>query len=324
MDVDVVDGRRRPPWTRSDALPARPRRTPGAAGPADARDGRHRGGPPDHRRPRPHGTGLILLTSDCDDRPDAARRAGIAARLSKPVHLSQLHTTMVEVLGATRGSVAPAAPEETVTSSRGHCWWSRTTSSTRWSPWASSSTSGTRCDVADNGREALRAIARRRYDAVLMDCQMPEMDGYQATAELRRREGTVRHTPVIAMTAGVSSRSRAGARGSAWTVSCRSRSAPTRSTPRWAGTCRRPAPDRALYRLCGMTSRRAPAIVMWVLTSTAGPGVPRGRRTNRGGGPRFVRRCGGLSRPAAPWSPRRPCRAGAAGSRRGSSAWPAR
>ncbi len=57
-------------------------------------------------------------------------------------------------------------------------------------------------DVADNGVDALAAHARVRYDVVLMDCQMPLMDGFEATRQIRQREGSERHTPIIAMTAG--------------------------------------------------------------------------------------------------------------------------
>jgi len=60
---------------------------------------------------------------------------------------------------------------------------------------------GCECDVAADGHEALEALASRTYDAVMMDCQMPGMDGYEATAQLRRRERDGRRTPVIAMTA---------------------------------------------------------------------------------------------------------------------------
>jgi len=62
---------------------------------------------------------------------------------------------------------------------------------------------GCRVDVAGNGREALDMMSRFPYDIVFMDCQMPEMDGYQAAAEQRRREPSGERVPIIAMTAHV-------------------------------------------------------------------------------------------------------------------------
>ena len=61
---------------------------------------------------------------------------------------------------------------------------------------------GCRVEVAANGREALELTPQLPYDLIFMDCQMPEMDGYEATGEIRKREGVARHTPIIALTAG--------------------------------------------------------------------------------------------------------------------------
>jgi len=61
---------------------------------------------------------------------------------------------------------------------------------------------GCTVDLANNGLEALAAVERARYDLVLMDCQMPEMDGYDATRTLRARGRTPEQLPIVAMTAG--------------------------------------------------------------------------------------------------------------------------
>jgi CheY-like chemotaxis protein len=61
---------------------------------------------------------------------------------------------------------------------------------------------GIHADAVENGRLAVEAVGANRYDLVFMDCEMPVMDGFEATREIRRRE-TSRHTPIVALTANV-------------------------------------------------------------------------------------------------------------------------
>src|SRR4051812_49284970 len=60
---------------------------------------------------------------------------------------------------------------------------------------------GYRADIVNNGLEAVEALTRHAYDLVLMDCQMPELDGFAATAQIRQHDGDQRHTLIVAMTA---------------------------------------------------------------------------------------------------------------------------
>ncbi len=59
------------------------------------------------------------------------------------------------------------------------------------------------CELAVNGQEALQLLRHERFDGILMDCQMPGMDGYQATRAIRRGEAGIENIgiPIIAITA---------------------------------------------------------------------------------------------------------------------------
>jgi len=148
---------------------------------------------------------LILLTSGGYVDIETARAAGILASLTKPVHQSQLYNCLVQLVTLTPAArPAQAATGATAASPpprRGHVLLVEDNEINRTVALGVLAKLGYSADVAGNGLEAVDSAARKIYAAVLMDCQMPEMDGYAATRELRRVEGAARHTPIIAMTA---------------------------------------------------------------------------------------------------------------------------
>ncbi|WP_193614220.1 response regulator [Nocardioides lijunqiniae] len=149
--------------------------------------------------------GLVLLTSGGDLSTADVTAAGIDGMLSKPVQLARLAAALEEAMAATHAPEPPAEPAAPTTDARpegrGHVLVVEDGFTNQLVAVGILEHLGYTTEVADNGLEALAAMERRSFDAVLMDCQMPEMDGYEATAEIRRREGDDRHTPVIAMTA---------------------------------------------------------------------------------------------------------------------------
>jgi PAS domain S-box-containing protein len=150
-------------------------------------------------------TALVLLSS-IDVDAAAATRAGFVAHLMKPAPVSNLYDALVGAVGRDSGDQAAcgwtAVPAAVAPGSRGTLLIVEDQTINQEVAKGIVARLGYGCDVAADGGEALEALARRRYDAVLMDCQMPRMDGYQASAEIRRREAGTGRVPIIAMTAG--------------------------------------------------------------------------------------------------------------------------
>ncbi len=154
-------------------------------------------------------TRLVLLTSLGQLRSDAQTQgAGIDAFLTKPVRQSQFYDCLMSVMSSPSPPLAVDTVHAVVTP--------RERTAVRGPRLLVAEDNvvnqkvavhmlaklGYQADVVASGLEALEALARIPYPLVLMDCQMPELDGYAATTAIREREGTGRHTPIIAMTAG--------------------------------------------------------------------------------------------------------------------------
>lgn len=158
------------------------------------------------------GVRLMLLTSSSEVSPQEAASAGISVRLTKPVRHSELYNRLVELQAPATPialSVLPVpARVERTTAHRGHVLVVEDNHLNQLVAQGTLTKLGYAVDVASNGAAALVAVADTTYTAVLMDCHMPEMDGFEATTEIRRREGAERHTPIIAMTASALSEDR--------------------------------------------------------------------------------------------------------------------
>jgi two-component system sensor histidine kinase/response regulator len=148
-------------------------------------------------------TRLVVLTST-DVTTAELGSAHVSAHLNKPVRSEQLHDCLSQVLQPAAPVPSPAepAPTELHQPGRGRVLVVEDNAINQLVARGLLSRLGFEADLAANGQEALTALDRTAYAAVLMDCQMPVMDGYTATAEIRRREGGSRHIPIIAMTAG--------------------------------------------------------------------------------------------------------------------------
>jgi signal transduction histidine kinase/CheY-like chemotaxis protein len=160
------------------------------------------------------GVHLVILTSIAPaGQEQEARELGVAGVLRKPVRESDLRTCLSAVLSGTQGVVDQAAAcgsdSDGSAERPARILLAEDDSVNGQVAISMLEMLGHEVEVAQDGREALEALERRAFDAVLMDCQMPEVDGFEVTRRLRRNEqardaaGTTprRRTPVIALTA---------------------------------------------------------------------------------------------------------------------------
>jgi two-component system sensor histidine kinase/response regulator len=148
-------------------------------------------------------TRLVLMTAE-HDRDDVAE-LGTGVCLAKPIRQRDLYSCLLEALELPQQGVDPSGSEDEVLgggTESGRLLLAEDNVINQLVAVAILTKAGFQVDAVRNGAQAVLASGEKHYDAILMDCQMPQMNGYQATTAIRLQEGEDRHTPIIALTAG--------------------------------------------------------------------------------------------------------------------------
>ncbi|MCP4693954.1 MAG: response regulator, partial [Desulfobacterales bacterium] len=152
---------------------------------------------------------LVMLTS-LGMRGDAerTRKIGFSAYLTKPVKQSILHDCLIKVLDrsgrSSEGAEAPIVTRHTIAEEireNARILLVEDNIVSQKAALGILTKIGFSADAVNNGVEALKVLESTRYDIILMDCKMPEMDGYTAAGKIRKMDSLNRNAPVIAMTA---------------------------------------------------------------------------------------------------------------------------
>jgi CheY-like chemotaxis protein len=151
---------------------------------------------------------LVMITGFAERCHEVeARAAGIDAYLTKPVRQAELGESVAQILAVRESDpsgAGHAADGPATTPAERHATRILVAEDNVVNQKVAQLTLerlGYRVRVVSNGVEALAVLEREPFDVILMDCQMPEMDGFETTVEIRRREGGRAHHPIIAMTA---------------------------------------------------------------------------------------------------------------------------
>jgi len=150
----------------------------------------------------------VVIVTSIGERGDTARLEawGCAGYLTKPVKQSQLFDTIITVLGRQKTKERPCSivTRHTIAEQKRRALQALVAEDNPMNQKlavALLTRAGYSVDAVENGRMTLEALKRKAYDLILMDVQMPAMDGFEATQAIRKMEDDRKHIPIIAMTA---------------------------------------------------------------------------------------------------------------------------